>query len=188
VPGSSKALDVKQGFNFDKDSQERVGFVTFMKMGGQKLAADQSTLMDPESPIAVLDSGAVAVLSSILWETGITDPMYLSGEISTENGQKIAELLLGSWSNIEVEFAFSIYEYDPVTKKYVKVASVDKPLRGLIEQKGSDLDREVATVSAQEVQSPQNYSFRLERKGSDLNREMATVSAQEVQSPQNYSP
>lgn len=157
----SKVLSVKQGFNFDKDKQDKVGFLLSLKIGDQELPADFMTVMDPLNPTKALDKGVMAVLSSFDWNTGATDAIYISGQISTQHRQKIAEMLLGSWSNVKVEFAFSIYEYEPSKKKFFKSAFVDKKLQGLLEKNGSDLNLDVADDPSMEVQSPQNYAFRI---------------------------
>jgi hypothetical protein len=157
----SKVLSIKQGFNFDKDKQEKVGFLTLVQLGGQELKTDLTDIKDPERPAVLLDSGAVAVLSSIDWNTGSTDSMYFSGVISAENQRKMAQLLQGTWSDVTVEFVFSIYEYDPAKKGYFRAAYANKPLRGVIENTGSSLELEVADDPSLEVQSPQNYAFRI---------------------------
>jgi hypothetical protein len=87
--------------------------------------------------------------------------MYFSGQVSTNNRQLIAEMLLGTWSNVMVEFKFSIYEYEPSQKKFFKSAFVDDVLLGLLEKNGADLNLDVADDPSHEVQSPQNYSFRI---------------------------
>ena len=157
----SKVLSVKQGFNFDKDKQEKVGFLLALKIGDEELKPDFMTVMDPLNPTKALSSGIVAVLNSFDWNTGSTDAIYISGQLSTQHRQKIAEMLLGTWSNVKVEFKFSVYEYEPSEKKFFMSAFVDKALHGLLEKNGSDLNLDVADDPSMEVQSPQNYSFRI---------------------------
>jgi hypothetical protein len=161
MPHFSKVLNVKQGFNFDKDKQEKVGFLLSLKIGDTVLPADMMTIMNPLNPTEKLTDGVMAVLSSFDWNTGSTDAMYFSGQVSTNNRQLIAEMLLGTWSNVMVEFKFSIYEYEPSQKKFFKSAFVDDVLLGLLEKNGADLNLDVADDPSHEVQSPQNYSFRI---------------------------
>jgi hypothetical protein len=161
MPHFSKVLSVKQGFNFDKDKQDKVGFLQTLKIGDVELKPDFMTIMDPLTPTKALETGIVAVLSSFDWNTGSTDAIYISGQVSTQHRQKIAEMLLGSWSNVKVEFSFSIYEYEPEKKKFFKSAFVDNALHGLLEKNGSDLNLDVADDPSMEVQSPQNYAFRI---------------------------
>jgi hypothetical protein len=160
----SKVLDVKQGFNFDKFKQDKVGFLISIKIGEKdELKSDLVTVMDPTAPTQKIngDDGVFAVLSSFDWNTGATDSMYFSGQISTENRQKIASLLMGTWSHVEVEFKFAVYEYELSKKKYFKSAFTEKTLKGLIEKNGSDLNIDVSDDPSHEVQSPQNYAFRI---------------------------
>jgi hypothetical protein len=160
MPHFSKHLDVKQGFNFDKDKQEKVGYILSMKIGDKELTADLTTVVDPEKPTDKL-SGVVAVLSSYDWNTGTTDAMAFSGQISTANRQTLAQMLLGSWTDIQVTFKYVIYEYDPLQKKFFKASFVDEALKGLVEKSGSELNVDVADDPSHEVQSPQNYAFRI---------------------------
>lgn len=160
MPHFSKVLDVKQGFNFDKDKQERVGYLLAMKIGDKELKADFTTIVDPEKPTDKL-AGVVAVLSSFNWNTGPTDAMAFTGQVSTTNRQTLAEMLLGSWTNIEVTFKYVVYEYDPLSKKFFKASFVDKDLKGLVEKNGEELNMDVADDASYEVQSPQNYAFRI---------------------------
>lgn len=161
MPHFSKALSVKQGFNFDKDKQDKVGFLLTLKIGDTELPADLKTIMNPLNPTEKLTDGVMAVLSSFDWNTGSTDAIYLSGQVSTSNRQVISEMLLGTWSNIEVEFTFSVYEYEPAQRKFFKSAFVDTTLLGLLEKNGSELNLDVADDPSHEVQSPQNYAFRI---------------------------
>jgi hypothetical protein len=157
MPQFARALDVYQGFNFKKDKQAPVGFVTSLKLGDIELKADQETIMDPEQPDKALSTKVVAVLNHILWEAGNTDAFYLSGQISTNNKQILSAALMGTWSNVNVEFQVVIYEYDPLAKKYFKSLFSDAVLKGILEKNGDDLNLTVADNPSNEVQSPQNF-------------------------------
>ena len=148
MPQFSRALDVYQGFNFKKDKQTPVGYITAITIGDQALTADQETIKDPEQPANNLSAKVVAVLNNYLWETGVTDTMYFSGQISTANKQLLAQLILGSFANITVTFNYVIYEYDPLAKKYFKSNYVDAVLNGLLEKNGDELNVAVARVRA----------------------------------------
>lgn len=161
MPHFSKVLSIKQGFNFDKDKQDKVGFLISMKIGNLELPADMLTITNPLTPTEKLTSGVMAVLSSFDWNTGSTDAIYFSGQISAKNRQAISELLLGTWSDVTVEFKFSVYEYEQSKKKYFRAAFVDETLFGLLEKNGTDLNLDVADDPSMEVQSPLNYAFRV---------------------------
>ncbi|MDY7233069.1 hypothetical protein [Hyalangium rubrum] len=161
MPQFSRALDVYQGFNFKKDKQSPIGYILSIKIGDQDLTADQETLKDPEQPANALADKVVAVLNHYLWETGTTDAMYFSGQVSTANKQKLAEMILGSFSNIQVAFKYVVYEYDPLAKKYFKSNYVDAVVNGLLEKSGDELNISVADDPSAEVQSPKNYTFQI---------------------------
>ena len=161
MPQFSRALDVYQGFNFKKDRQAPVGFITKFNVGGTDFAADQETLLDPLSPASKLGEHVVGVISHVLWETGTTDAMYLSAQVSTANKQKLAELLFGAWSNVEVKVKFDVYEYDPLKKQYFKSMWSDAELDGVLEKNGDALNLSVADDPSHEVQSPKNFTLQV---------------------------
>ncbi|ADO69611.1 hypothetical protein [Stigmatella aurantiaca] len=160
MPQFARSLDVYQGFNFKKDKQAPVGFITEMKIGEVALVADQTTLLDPEQPGKNLPA-VVGVLNHYLWETGNTDAMYLSMQVSTNNKQVVAAALLGTLSNVEVTFKYTIYEYDPLAKKYFKSNYIDAALKGILEKNGDRLNLEVADDESREVQAPKNFTLQV---------------------------
>jgi hypothetical protein len=160
MPQFSRALDVYQGFNFKKDKQAPVGYITKLKVGDVELVADQETIKDPEQPDKALGTKVVGVLNHYLWETGYTDAMYMSAQISTSNKQVLSAALLGTMSNIEVVFSYCVYEYDPAQKKYFKSAYADAELKGILEKNGDELNLSVADDPSTEVQSPKNYTLQ----------------------------
>ncbi len=154
----SKSLDIYQGYNFKKDVQTPVGFLTALKIGDVTFKADQ-TCKDPMAPET--DLAVVAVLSGATWELGVTDAVYLWGQVSVYNKQQIQLLTYKDLSKIDVEFVFSVYEYDPLEKKYFKclLPTDDATLKGILEKNGSDLNLMAADDASTEVQSPENYAF-----------------------------
>ena len=161
MPQFARSLDVYQGFNFKKDKQGPVGFLTKMKVGDIELKADQETIKDPEQPDKALADKVTGVLSHYLCEMGTTDAMYFSAQISVSNKQAIAAALLGTWSNVECKFKYVIYEYDPAQKKYFKSNYPDAELEGILEKNGDDLNLAVADDPSNEVQSPKNYTLTI---------------------------
>jgi len=177
MPQFARDLDVYQGFNFKKDKQTPVGFITSITVGGIALTADQETIYDPEQPDKVLATKCVGVLSSYLWETGATDALYLSAQISTTNKQSIATMLLGTFSNIEVVMKYVIYEYDPIAKKYFKSNFVDADLNGILEKNGDRLNIAVADNESREVQSPKNFTFQIGVKPKTIEQSINVAAA-----------
>jgi len=159
MPSLHKSLDIYQGYNYKKDKQTPVGFITKMKIGEQDMTADQ-TCKDPTNPTA--DIKAVAVLSGIMWELGVTDPVQFAGQITTGNKQNIALLVINNLTNIEVTFQYSVYDYDLVAKKYfLAFHSNNADMKGLVEKLGEDLNVSVSDEPSVEVASPANYAFRI---------------------------
>jgi hypothetical protein len=182
MPQFARSLDVYQGFNFKKDKQAPVGYITKLKVGDVELKADQESIKDPEQPDKALANKVVGVLNHYLWETGITDAMYFSAQISTTNKQTVSAALLGTWSNVEVSFTYTIYEYDPAQKKYFKSNYIDKELKGILEKNGEDLNLTVADDPSHEVQSPKNFTLQVGIKPATLEQtvNMATGSGKNL--------
>ena len=159
MPQYQRSLDLYQGYNYKKDKQTPVGYITRLQIGPQALAADQ-TVRDPTDPTR--DLKVVAVLSEVLWETGVTDAVYLSGQISTANRQNTLLFLPSDPANIQVVFQFAVYDYDPLAKKYfLAFHSHGTDLHGTLEKRGDDLNLAVADDPSREVQSPENYAFQI---------------------------
>jgi hypothetical protein len=182
MPQFARSLDVYQGFNFKKDKQAPVGYITKLKLGDIELKADQETILDPEQPGQALSTKVVGVLSHYLWETGITDGMYVSAQISVGNKQVVASALLGTWANIEVIFQYTVYEYDPIAKKYYKSNFADAELKGVLEKNGDDLNLSVADDPSTEVQSPKNFTLQVGIKPQTLQQSvnLATGSGKQL--------
>lgn len=158
MPSFDRSLNVYQGFNFNKDKQDKVGFLTALTIGSEALAVDLSC-KEPTSPTTVLK--AVAVLDNFSWGTGITDSIYLTGRISLSNKQKVAELLLGTLTDTTVLFNFEVYEYDQLAKKYFKSSYPNEELKGLLEKSGDNLNLRISEDPSSDVQSPLNFQLQL---------------------------
>jgi len=175
MPSLNYSLDVFQGFNYKKDKQTKVGFITKMKVGTDELAVD-ITCKDPLNPAT--DLKVVAVLSQLMWETGTTDPVLFSGQICTNNKNKLAELGLKGLTNIEVVFQFICYDYDPTAKKYFKCFHAqDTDMKGLIQKQGADLMLQVADDVATEVQSPRNFAMTIGVKAQPISQALVVAVA-----------
>jgi hypothetical protein len=107
---------------------------------------------------------AVAVLSHVLWETGVTDAIYFSGHVSATNKQRIAELIYQGVTNVSVTFAFVVYAFDQAGQPAVYARcfhSDDAALQGVLEKHGEDLSLSIADDPSDEVPSPRNFVFQL---------------------------
>jgi len=159
MPTFARACDVYQGYNFKKDKQSTVGFLLSIKIGDTTLTADQ-TCKDPTAPTT--DVKCVAVLNHFLWETGVTDAIYFSGQVTVTNKQSVSLLTYTDLSKVEAVFQFSVYEYDPAAKVYyLSCHSNSTDMKGIIEKNGSELNLSVADDPSTEVQSPLNFAFQV---------------------------
>jgi len=155
-----KSCDVYQGYNYKKDKVTPVGFITALKIGDTELTADQ-TCKDPMSPED--DLVVVAVLSGALWELGVTDGLYFSGQLSVNNKQKVQMLTYKDLTKVDTTCTFVVYDYDLIKKAYFKclLPTDDATLNSLLEKSGGDLNINVADDASHEVQSPENYAFQI---------------------------
>lgn len=156
---SSYSCDVRQGFNFEKDSQVLVGFINYLKIGNKELNSDFS-VTDPEDVSKMIK--VAGVLSGAHWQGGYADPILLSAQVSTNNKNNIATLLHKSMSNTEVEFEFTVYDYDPKVKAYYKAFHTNsQKLKGLIKKSAGELALNIEMDKSMEVVSPENYAFTI---------------------------
>ncbi len=159
MPESSHSTSVTQGFNFEKDSQDAVGHITYLKIGEQEYASDLN-VTNPE-----MNSEEVkvfGVMENIYWEGGYADPVQFSCQVAAENKNNLATLVHTSLSNTEVLFEFDVFEYDPQTAKYFKCFhSNGVQLKGLIYKQGGELAIQMGTEENGEIVSPKNFTFTL---------------------------
>lgn len=160
MPTFQKTCDVYQGYNYKKDVQTPVGFITELKIGDVTLTADQ-TAKDPMAPET--DFPVVAILSGAMWELGVTDALYYTGQISIYNKQQVQLMVYKDLTKVDVTYKFSVYEYDPLEKKYFKclLPTDDAALNGILEKNGADLNLSCADDPSPEIQSPENYAFQI---------------------------
>ena len=175
MPSFNRDLSVYQGFNFKKDQQHNVGILQTLKIGGKEVKPDLETIKNPEKPTE--DIKAVAVLDRYMWDTGATDSMYFSGQISTANRQILAMLVMQDLTNIEVEFSYTVFMYDPLEKKYFKANTPSKTLKGLVEKMGDELKLNIADDPSDEVASPQNFNFQVGIKPQPTEQQVTLASA-----------
>ena len=149
---------VRQGFNFEKDSQDLVGHINYMKIGETELKSDLS-VTDPEN-ITGDKVKVFGIAENVYWNGGYTNPILFNSNVSTENKNSIATLVHTDLVNTEVEIEFTVYSYDPKQKRYYKAFhSNGVRLKGLIHKSGGDMDMSIDMDQSMEVVSPKNYFF-----------------------------
>lgn len=177
---SSYFCSVRQGFNFEKDSQILVGYLVYLKIGDRELNRDLN-VTDPENIKKTIK--VVGVMSGIYWKGGYADPIRFSSQVSTDNKNTLAPLIHKLRSNTEVEFVFVVYDYDNKAKKYYRCfhtdtdvykKELDNVLEGLIQKSGGEgeLAMNIAMDKSEEIVSPKNYTFNLGVMPQDINMEI----------------
>lgn len=166
-------LNQNQGFNYSKDVQEPFGFLQTLKIGadaagsgGVEVKADIS-IKHPGLSTPDATEKVVGVITSIKWEPGSApgDPIEINFQVSTANKMFIAELVHQKLESIDCRFDFTVWDYDPLKKKYFKGFWNDdqssKPMKALIfKEGGKDLVLKVGTKGT-EVQAPENWAITL---------------------------
>jgi hypothetical protein len=154
------SCSVSQGFNFQKDEQILVGHINSLKISTTDFAKDL-TVTDPTN-LSGDKIKVVGVVSGITWNGGYSQPIQFSCQISTGNKNTATLMTHSTLSDTNVEFIFTIYDYDPIAKKYYKCFhTADTALKGLVEKSGGDLNMYIDQDQAGEVVSPKNFTFNL---------------------------
>lgn len=160
MPRIGFECEITQGYNFKKDVQLPVGFITKLTLeDSDEISADQK-VKKPTAPDEDFD--VVAVLSSANWSTGVTDPVYFEGQISVHNRNKIQTKLYNTLANMQVKFEFVVFEYDQEAKTYFEAFHSDgTEMKAVLEKMGDDLHLSVDDRRSTEVQSPMNYKMQI---------------------------
>lgn len=184
MPSYERELDLVQGYNFKKDVQKPIGFITGLTIGGNNILADQqvstpindmksvkTTMTDSEVKAGSLK--VVSVLKKVKWDLGDVDPIEFEGTVSVQGKQMLMGLLFATMINIDVTVSYVVYEYDPLARVYyvafsnspagnLDVKGGGKGVAGMIKKDGDNLALTVQPTPSQDVQSPENYDFTLQ--------------------------
>jgi hypothetical protein len=159
MASTSFNCSVSQGFNFEKNSQNIVGHLTYLKIGTEEFTRDIEVI-DPTAPKDETKIKVLGVISGVFWNGGYADPISLNCQISTTNKQSAAVLQHSELSDTSVEYSFVIYDYDPVANLYYKAFHNNSiSLLGLVEKSGGALSLGIEMEQSLEVVSPENFGF-----------------------------
>jgi hypothetical protein len=154
-----ESLSQKQGFNFEKDGRDPIGFVNTLTIGTATIEAD----LELRQPTASRPSGSksVGVLGRIAWGGGSSDPIELTAYISTKNCHRIEQLLHERPADTSVQIDFVVYNYDPAAKKYFKAFYPNVvPLHALIRKTSGELQLKLGEKGG-EVANPENWTLSI---------------------------
>ena len=171
----SLSLDMQQGFNFRKDVMTKIGFVTSLKIGDTDLAKD-FVLKDPEN--SSTDKKVVGVISYLEWSGSPTEQVQISVQVSEDAKNKLDTLTRKAMSNVEVQYQFDCYNYDPREKKYFKNFHANSTdMKGLINSEGKDLSIKMHLDPNGFVQNPANYTLQIGVKPQALQQDLHYASS-----------
>lgn len=161
---------VSQGFNFQKDAQDIIGHINYLKIGDTEMAAD----LNVTDPMKIANYVKVfGVASGIYWKGGYADPVQFSAQVSVDNKNKLATLLHKIMANTEVEVQFTFYDWDPKTKSYYQAFHTNAvKVKGLVLKQGSALAMNLDMNQSMEVVSPKNHTFTLGVMPQDTDMEL----------------
>ena len=151
-------------------------------IGAVPLAADLTVTSPivlathPGSNAAGANAGTlkvVSVLKKVTWALGDTDPIAFEGTLSVTSKQRVMGMLYATMIDTRVNISWVIYEYDPVQRAYfaafsttvagaTNVTANAQGVSGLIKKEGDNLELTVAPTPSADVQSPENYDFKLQ--------------------------
>ncbi|MEY3808286.1 MAG: hypothetical protein RI893_1262 [Pseudomonadota bacterium] len=168
MASSYYACSIRQGFNFEKDQQYLVGHLVSMTIGSVTLAVDQ-TLTIPTTAFTTggdtavtAGTAVVAVISSISWQGGYADPLYISCQLSNQNQKAVSVMLHTNLLDNTVVFQFNIYAYDAHAKVYyLAFHSNATDVNGLIYKQAGDLSLSMDPLPHHEVVSPMNFQMQI---------------------------
>jgi len=166
----SYSCSVEQGFNFEKDAQDVVGHINKLKIADKEMAEDLG-VTNPEE-ITGDKVKVVGVISGMHWNGGFADPIEFDCRISNANKKTLTVLTHSELSDTTVEFAFTIYDYDPDDKKFYQCFHTDAAvLKGLVMKSGGALEIGIDQDQAGEVVSPKNFALTLSVMPEDLEQD-----------------
>ena len=179
MAANNYSCDIRQGYNFEKDSQETVGHVNSLSIGGTAFAADTGVTV----PTDMSTAKVVGVISSFSWEGGYADPLYLTFNVSIDNKTTASTLKHTSLSKTDTEISFTIYQYDPKEKVFYKAFHTnDAAIKCLVNKSGGKLDFDISDYNDTTVESPLNYPLPLAvmPQASQQELQMATSNTQKL--------
>ncbi|MFT8246369.1 hypothetical protein [Roseomonas sp. BN140053] len=134
MPQFSRSLNAHVAFAGNNARHDPVGYITtFQAPGGISLAPDIRAAWMEEagrhpSSVDIRPTGGkvpvVGVMTMLLWDTGVTDSIFVQCMMSTANAARLGPMQDVSYP---VRFGFCVSEYDPSAKKYYSSMQPGQP-------------------------------------------------------------
>ncbi len=162
---------VNQGFKRSVTvKQEPIGYITYLKIGNVECATDLQVTdpMDLQGNLKVF-----GVVSWLTWREKPTDPIVFAAQVSGANKDKLLQLGNTDLTGIDIEFSFTLYEYDLGTMAYYKsLGSNSNVLKGTLQKEGESLLFLMSTDAGVDVAAPVNYNFQFGVKAAGAGQEI----------------
>lgn len=158
-----KRLSPEQAINFKPANKAPFGYIPSIKLAETGITVADIFCTDPTAVAdATTDTSGtvpvVALLTRVRWDLGATDPVIIEGMMTMANKQVLVGLLYAGLSDIGLDFAIRVFEYDPVISPKKYYACFDAA--GLLGKLMKDGDRELAIeLDDDEELSIQDNSF-----------------------------
>ncbi|MFZ4699904.1 MAG: hypothetical protein ACOYMG_07605 [Candidatus Methylumidiphilus sp.] len=150
--------DIQQAFNTDKTVQPIVGHLVSLSIGGTAITADLSLTVPTDYTITKV----VGAISSITWSggAGISDPIYISFDVSTANKSALLGMTKGTLAKTDVVFAYHVWCFDTIAKVYFLCFHTTDAgtLKGFVLKQGIDLALSVSETKDGTISSPDVFS------------------------------
>ncbi|RNC77316.1 hypothetical protein DA717_10940 [Piscirickettsiaceae bacterium NZ-RLO2] len=146
-----------QGFNFNRNNQNRIMHVKSLTIGTITLSPDFEVI----DPTTGDKSSVVGVGSYLGWRQQKTSPLFMGFYSSHTNTADLSSYVSNSMDNTSVSFEVEMFEYDPNAKQYFKAFHCDaQSMKGeiLCDSRGK-LAGFINKESSKLVQSPLNYQI-----------------------------
>jgi hypothetical protein len=150
---------ITHGFNFFTPGVARIGYITYLKIGGVEYAPDFEVTDPVHSGNKITVFG---VASWLAWKGNQTDAVVFAAQVSGDNEQKLLELGKNDLTGIAIEFSFALYDFDSKANAYfISLSSNSQILSGTLDEEGGHLLYYMSNDTGVEVATPPNYNFQL---------------------------
>ena len=118
-----------EAFRHEAVKSSPVGYLTKLNIGSSvTLSADLPIRIGGQQPV-----NAAAVLSSLKWEGGPTDPLTLAGVVSVANKHAMGNISSQALATAEITFRLAVHAPDPKNGEYFKAFHTgDADIKGFV--------------------------------------------------------
>lgn len=150
-------LDAPNAYKFNITNRSMLGYIESMAFeSGAKLTPDV-TIKDPENPDQ--DKKVVAILDSVQWVGGPTDPVTIKGRLSFENKGVFKSSITSLTGGADISIAWCVKSYDGPKKTYFKTFHTgEKEVKAIITD---STETKVKDIKSIDISDPENFAFEI---------------------------